>query len=106
MRDIPDQDRRQKESWHVDKRVNVSLIVFLAVQTIAIALYMGHQDQKITDVVQKQDTMEKWKDSQSETSLKNETRLAVIEERTKDQGDTLRRIDARLESVLVPRAPR
>lgn len=90
----------------MDKRVNVSMIGFLAVQTLTFAIYMGHQDQKITDVVQKQEAMEKWKENQNETSSKTDSRLAVIEERTKDQGDTLHRIDARLESVLVPRNPR
>ncbi len=43
-------DRRtaNDEGWHLDKKVPISMIVFLLMQTISFTWYMARQDARIT----------------------------------------------------------
>lgn len=99
-------ERRESERpWHLDKRIPITFIVFLLIQTATLIWYTGAHDAKvdakIEQTMEKVAVIEKWRDDQSGTAVKTESRLAVIEERTTEQSETLHRIDARLESMLT-----
>ncbi len=89
-------DRRRNDPWHLDKRVPISLIIFLLIQTMVAATWVSKQDFVNTDQYRR---IEKLEVHSSETSAiinsLNE-RLARLEEKSSAQLDALNRIETAL----------
>jgi hypothetical protein len=77
-----------REAWHLDRRVPVAIILALLLQTVTVVWWGAQMDARVA-------TLELHDLSNGPTS----ERLARVEENLKAQGETLVRIDRRLERM-------
>ena len=89
-------DESMKDGWHLDKKVPLSIIIALLIQTAALVMWGAKLDMRVAAVEVKaadqQVVIEAMRDSQ--TSLK--VSLTRIEERQENSIDTLKEIKAAL----------
>lgn len=76
----------QTASWHLDKRVNISIIFAIIMQTIAGSYWVGVVSQRVAQT-------ETWITANS----LGQARLAVLESQMNDIRATLNRIEGRLD---------
>lgn len=88
------------EAWHLDKKIPISLILYLIVQTATIVWYGARLDQNLDGVMDRTSKLEIWRDAQNGTEAKTEAHLSVLDERSKNESETLRRIEDKLEETL------
>lgn len=99
-------DRREAKPWHLDKSIPLAYIGFIILQTLSVVVFLTRLDSKVDATMERQTTFEVWRDTQNGTGIKTESRLAVIEERTKEQSETLRRIEDQIEKSTIVRHAR
>lgn len=86
-------DRRQsdREGWHLDKRVPISLIVAIVLQTISIVWWAAKSESKLDDH-ERRLTADETASRQSNSKYNEMSeRLARIEEKINGMIDELRR---------------
>lgn len=98
--EIEDQkEEKMKEGWHLDKRVPLSIIVALFVQTGALIMWGTKLDSRVSTVEQKiyqeEIVIDTIKNAQNSISVG----LARIEERQIIAGEVVKEIRARLDEV-------
>ena len=93
------EERRKKESWHLDKKVPLSIILAIFVQTIGLVWWAVQLDSRVNAMENKyaaQDIIiETIKSTQNNISVG----LARIEERQIILNEVLREIKSRLDKV-------
>ena len=95
-----------KEEWHLDKRVPISIIIALAIQTVTF-IYLATTWKVAIDyrigTLEKMDAYHSSADSRLETvRAGQETRITILEQKFDFIQQSLRRI----ESATVPPSPR
>lgn len=75
----------------------IAIIIGFCVQAVCFVWYGAQDDALLRHTVNDVNVINTWKNDQANISVRTEARLSVIEERTKDQGDTLHRIEDKME---------
>lgn len=83
-------DRRQKESWHVDKQVPLALILALVVQFVGLVLYMGALANRTGENERRITLLEAQRISE---------RLATLESQLGDTKALLLRVDTKIDRL-------
>lgn len=83
--------------WHLDKRVPITLIVVLLVQTAGIVWFASAMNSKIEQNEARVTRLEILDSSKREIIQNNTTSIAVINENLKYIGASLSRIEAAIE---------
>lgn len=92
---------RADGGWKVDKQIPIALIVMTFIQVIGFAVWITKVGIQSDNTALQVNQILVWRDSQSTIQGRTEGRLAVIEERSKEQSETLHRIDDRLEKTMI-----
>jgi|GEM_PF-1002542 hypothetical protein len=94
-----DADDAGKNDWHLEKKVTISLIVSILLQTCAIVWWGSKLDSRVGFLEEKV-TMEHSRIDNQEKEFKDAaSRLARVEERTAAMLDILRRIEVRIDAI-------
>lgn len=83
--------------WHLDKRVPITLIVMLLVQTAGIVWFASAMNSKIEQNATRVTRLEILDTSKREIIQNNSTSIAVINENLKYIGASLNRIEQAIE---------
>lgn len=90
------------ERWHLDKRVNVSIIGALLLQAAIFGTWVGGIDAVVEEHERRLSGLERVDDQRSDEMRKIEGRLSTLEANSTAQLDTLRRIERILEARPSP----
>lgn len=97
------EDESMKEGWHLDKKVPLSIIIALLIQTASLVMWGSKLDMRVAAVENKtadqQVVIEAMRDNQ--TSLK--VSLTRIEERQENSIETLKEIKSALNDNTKPK---
>lgn len=74
-----------EESWHLSKSVPLTLIFAIVMQTLALVWYVSSLDSAVT--------------ANTKEILRNDTRIATLEQIVQSQAVTLGRIDENIKSI-------
>jgi len=80
--------------WHLDKRVPISLIGAILVQTAAFGWLLASMNAKIDDTHRRTEILEARADERSRVVNQNTTSIAVINESLRNMESSLRRIES------------
>lgn len=86
-----------EKHWHLDKRVPISLILAILLQTAAFVWMIAQLDEKLETTVKRTDAIEMQIENRRDKTETNTTAIAVINTNLTNMSATLDRIDRRLE---------
>ena len=87
--------RQSENSWHLDKRVPIAMILTIAAQTLGAVWWAGAINQRMAAVERRQNLMEERTVSQA-----HESRIAVLEAQWRTVDARLDRIEVRLDVIM------
>lgn len=87
----------EKQQWHLDKKVPVSIIVVIVLQIIAGAWSIATVTATLNETVRRVEVLEADRNANRLDSLRTSDRLARIEERLEGQNAILKRIERLLD---------
>lgn len=82
-----------EKHWHLDKRVPVAIIACIFAQTLAIGIWVGSIQVRVTNLESRQHVLQ-------ETRLSMTERLARLEESVKGMKELLLQINNKLDRAL------
>lgn len=79
--------------WHLDKRVPITLIVSIVLQTCALVWFLSKQDSRIANVEERSFRLEREVSDDRKTVAQNAQGVAVINQALTDIKNSLDRIE-------------
>lgn len=99
------EEKPMKEGWHLDKKVPLSIIVGLAIQSIVLFMWGAKIEQRVTNAegIQANHTIviESMRTNQSDTKAT----LARMDERLAATSDGVKEIKAKLDAAFTTESP-
>lgn len=86
-----------EKHWHLDKRVPISLILTILLQTAAFVWVIAQLDEKLDDTVRRVDDVETAMSDRRTVVEQNSTNIAVINANLENMNRTLERIESKLD---------
>lgn len=88
--------KRFMSNWHLDKRVPISLIVMIAVQSASAVWWASSVEAKMAEQQRGTDVMFNYMNKQTENDKRTIEILARLDERVKQQSETLATIERKV----------
>lgn len=91
---------KPEESWRLEKSISLPNIFALIMAAITFSIWGARLESTVNQTSDRTKSLELWRDSKDGIEIKTESRLAVIEDRTKVQADTMSRIENKLDQQM------
>lgn len=99
---MPDDTPPRDGGWHLDKRVPISIIGAILVQTVAVVWFLAGVQAQVADHERRMGAQERAGELRSVRDLAQEGRLARIEEGIRSLLDTASRLERRIDGRQQP----
>lgn len=88
-----------KTQWHLNAKVPLSIIAAILFQSACFIWYGAKLDAKVQQTSEQVVVLQNWRDKQDDERLKIEAHLAVIDERTKNQSESMKNQSEALQRI-------
>ena len=103
--DADDDKGSGKKDWHLEKKVTISLILSILLQTSTIVWWGSKLDSRVGFLEEKVSVDRNKIENQEKEFKDAASRLARVEERTAAMLDILRRIELRIDAIPSRQTP-
>ena len=87
-------------NWKIDKHINISVIVAVAIQCICLVWWLSSIDHTTVDHTERIAKLEKWREDRTEKDMNIAERLARTEGKVSDLKDQVSRVEDKLDEAL------
>lgn len=92
----PNAWRRFMGDWHLDKRIPITLIITIIIQTMGVTWWASNVEARVSEQQAKFGFLADYMQRQNENDKQVTATLARLDERVKQQGEVLASIDRKM----------